>query len=552
VAHDITDEVYFHRFFSFSFFFIFFIFAHFFPPISWQLPSLPPHPNASPASEWKDGAFPTATIPPELLKVYEEERAYLAELARADRPPTKTLGSALSPLINVFGCEGGEGGILYERETPEELKIPKLMEQRRVREEEAGFDGQFATVTSHALFKERWDTITHGAFEGFNWENVYACGGSVLGCLLPQNVGFHHSDIDLFLCVETPEEADRALRNIVETITRNTAKITSKPVETFKTKRSISVRTGYRTYQIVTTLYRTLEDVIFAFDIDSCCVGYAGGPDVWITPRARRAIAKRYNLVHLTIPHAHALPGRYERRLFKYARRGFAIAVPGYDRSQIDPNVWLKHTFDASGLEKLLLLDKAVSDHPEMGDPKHFFVTDIDNCIHGGGSWCRVCHKEHSTVEETQSHVQEATINVTTTATANDPIEPSVYIPASTLSAPHQPAQFQPQLPAPTLSANSRLVNGTAPLTWERRHVVFQDLEVDRGKGTAYYTRNLEYVHLGWDDEVYRNEEYAPSSSTTSETERSTKHVLSTVHGYRATVCECGLPAGSSGKIAST
>jgi hypothetical protein len=56
-------------------------------------------------------------------------------------------------------------------------------------------------------------------------------------------------------------------------------------------------------------------------------VGY-NGTDVYALPRARRAINKAYNLVDLS---RRSLT--YEVRLHKYAKRGFAVAVPGFDRS---------------------------------------------------------------------------------------------------------------------------------------------------------------------------------------------------------------------------
>jgi hypothetical protein len=65
------------------------------------------------------------------------------------------------------------------------------------------------------------------------------------------------------------------------------------------------------------------------FDLDCCCIGY-DGKEVWALPRARRAIGTRMNLVDV---------GRqsttYEIRLFKYAKRGFRVGVPGFDRKKI-------------------------------------------------------------------------------------------------------------------------------------------------------------------------------------------------------------------------
>lgn len=78
------------------------------------------------------------------------------------------------------------------------------------------------------------------------------------------------------------------------------------------------------------------------FDIDSCCIGY-DGQQVWCLPRCRRAINTAMNLVDVDRQST-----TYEIRLFKYvgkylyilpiyryAKRGFRVGVPGYDPSLV-------------------------------------------------------------------------------------------------------------------------------------------------------------------------------------------------------------------------
>lgn len=47
----------------------------------------------------------------------------------------------------------------------------------------------------------------------------------------------------------------------------------------------------------------------------------------------------------------------YEARLFKYSKRRFAAAVPNFDRTQVDPQLFMKTLRQVQGLGKLLLLE---------------------------------------------------------------------------------------------------------------------------------------------------------------------------------------------------
>ena len=107
---------------------------------------------------------------------------------------------------------------------------------------------------------------------------------------------------------------------------------------------------------------------------------------MWALPRARRSINYRYNLVDLS---RRSLT--YESRLQKYAKRyaphtsplgrtgpparskgalllmcvcvhawfrGYAVAVPGLDRSRVDPFLFRKTLKSVHGLAKLLIMDR--------------------------------------------------------------------------------------------------------------------------------------------------------------------------------------------------
>ncbi len=87
------------------------------------------------------------------------------------------------------------------------------------------------------------------------------------------------------------------------------------------------------------------------FDIDACCCGF-NGKRAFVLPRTRRAITKEFCLVDMS---RRSLT--YESRLYKYALRGYAVAVPGLDRSNVDPDLFTKKMSEVNGLAKLLWME---------------------------------------------------------------------------------------------------------------------------------------------------------------------------------------------------
>jgi len=60
--------------------------------------------------------------------------------------------------------------------------------------------------------------------------------------------------------------------------------------------------------------------------------------------------------------------------------------------TKVDPAIYTKRVRDVEGLDRLLLYSKLVGEHPNFGSTKHRFVTTLDNCIHGGTTFCAHCH----------------------------------------------------------------------------------------------------------------------------------------------------------------
>lgn len=81
-------------------------------------------------------------------------------------------------------------------------------------------------------------------------------------------------------------------------------------------------------------MYKSPAEVLMGFDIDSCSVGY-DGKNVYALERACRAITRGFNLVDMS---RRSLT--YEQRLFKYSKRGFAVAIPGFKRYSLPCKIW--------------------------------------------------------------------------------------------------------------------------------------------------------------------------------------------------------------------
>ena len=71
----------------------------------------------------------------------------------------------------------------------------------------------------------------------------------------------------------------------------------------------------------------------------------------WL-PRAWRSL--QYAM-HLVDPSRQSRT--YEIRLAKYVKRGFSIAIPGFDRKQVSMGVYTKSMKDLNGLAKVLRLE---------------------------------------------------------------------------------------------------------------------------------------------------------------------------------------------------
>ncbi|KAL0486384.1 hypothetical protein AKO1_001970 [Acrasis kona] len=133
---------------------------------------------------------------------------------------------------------------------------------------------------------------------------------------------YEKSDIDIFFYDMTPQQAVDKIRLIYQDLKKKC----DGDVLIVRSGHSITFKSNsYRNIQIITRLYKSPAEVLIGFDVD-CCTCCYDGDVVWCLPRFKRAINTRMNLVDVDRQST-----TYELRLFKYAKRGFRVGVPGYD-----------------------------------------------------------------------------------------------------------------------------------------------------------------------------------------------------------------------------
>ena len=221
--------------------------------------------------------------------------------------------------------------------------LPLIMESTLVKPQKE----TNSLVVSKTVFETKFKSFTGNAFAKFtayDWKNMVVAGGSVVAGLVGCN---HHlfsdADVDIFLYRLTEAEARTKIARIWE-LTKSSGK-------------NFCIRTPHtltfvaspprRHIQIVLRLHDSPEQIIEEFDVDVCSV-YYDGKDVYGIDRSCRAFSTRVNLVDLSFR-----SWSYEKRLIKYAKRGFAIGVPGLRREDIELREYLEVTKARYNLPKV-------------------------------------------------------------------------------------------------------------------------------------------------------------------------------------------------------
>ncbi|KAE8244437.1 hypothetical protein A4X13_0g6596 [Tilletia indica] len=222
-------------------------------------------------------------------------------------------------------------------ERPDKAQLPGLLLLDQYRKDAI-------EINALPAFQSRFDSMTFGALKGLNWSNVLVAGGialAALTCVTDEEMkNSESSDIDLYVWGLTADQANTKLQEIEKVFVSNLPadKDTGKPIQyaVLRNSQTITFMPGkypYRRVQVVLKLCPNPMAILLNFDLDQVAIGYTGD-EVWMLPRASRALITGYTTFTMDLIHGSFLAPRkatQDQRVFKYAERGYGLRfLPSY------------------------------------------------------------------------------------------------------------------------------------------------------------------------------------------------------------------------------
>jgi hypothetical protein len=161
---------------------------------------------------------------------------------------------------------------------------------------------------SLAAFKSTFNYMSDGLLKNLNWDNIIVAGGIVLGTLLAVDTPagkpkpedqWKSSDIDIYVYGLAPKEANEKLEHLFTTFRANLPPKT--PTLVVRNSKTITFYSRYplRRIQVVLKLVKSPKSVLLNFDLDICAMAW-DGTDLWMLPRAARALESKGTLISLS------------------------------------------------------------------------------------------------------------------------------------------------------------------------------------------------------------------------------------------------------------
>ncbi|KAJ7464943.1 hypothetical protein B0H11DRAFT_2240373 [Mycena galericulata] len=204
-------------------------------------------------------------------------------------------------------------------------------------------DPQVIIQPSSAAFKEVFESMSHGLLKNLDWTNVFVAGGGItLGALLSvyapgrdlDGNQWQSRNIEIYIYGLSSADATTKICCIYDTLRSNLHNTSTLIIRDFNTITFDTVtESPPKRIQIVLKLVESPKDVLLNFDLDICAMGW-DGIDVWMLPRAARALETGFNVFTMNLIHGHYLLERrasYSTRVFSYAKKGYGLRIlPSY------------------------------------------------------------------------------------------------------------------------------------------------------------------------------------------------------------------------------
>ena len=266
-------------------------------------------------------------------------------------------------LIDIFS----QPATKFRREAAQSLELPLLFDHHDVDLSSDQFCSSLA-VRTFSEFRSAFNKLTDGLLDDIDDpRGLVFAGGSVLSAL----TGTNCSDIDIFVVNLTNAAAQTQFASLLKAVKKNRARIraprnqANPRLVVSRTRLCTTMYRGMKSsdgdepdgvgmlpVQMVLSIFRSPVEVILNFDVDCCCVLYdMSAEKVLCLPRSRRSLNTRCNIADTNMRSP-----SYERRLEKYAERGFAIAVPGLRLDRVKEELFNVEYYHDPDTGKLLRL----------------------------------------------------------------------------------------------------------------------------------------------------------------------------------------------------
>lgn len=231
------------------------------------------------------------------------------------------------------------------------------------------------SVCDQETFIRRFNRLTNGMMNFFDWDGVVVAGGVVNLALsntpLPDDLDTMDYDVDVFLYGVNEGEAKKIITKVYDSI-----KDIVPESACVKTDKAITLvlPKPYRHVQFVTTLHASKGDILHSFDLQSSKVLY-DGKSVYTTTDGYVTLMTKTNVFSESSAHS-----SYVSRLYKYSKRGYRVTIVGFDKTKLTSHVYKKSLYDddIDMVTKLILFDKFGKNYDLLDNNNSNYLDDVN------------------------------------------------------------------------------------------------------------------------------------------------------------------------------